>query len=236
MEFTLGSLAQKPDHSLIYKNGYQLKTVVESTVMPLSTQIIKTNIFIKHSADYHLQLFMNDVFNNKLKIDGELGNYIKATNRLFEFTVTNLTNEEIFIRKNMYIVDVVAVHDVINNLTKLVPEVVTPYVSQLQLNDNNKPESDHIMEMIAKEKENNTKLSLQLAADEAERLKNIQLTEVAKQMELTKQAEPVLELKQTELVKQVQESELNLSKPIDIVVKSVEPVVKPKRKVVKKVV
>jgi dUTPase len=233
MEFTLGSLAQKPDHSLIYRNGYQLKTVVESTIQPLSKQIIKTNIFIKHAVDYHLQLFINDIFNNKLKIDGA-DDFIKTTNRLFEFTITNLTNEEIFIRKNMHIVDIVAVHDVINNLTKLVPEVVTPYVNLLQLNDNNKPESDHIMEMISKEKENNnTKLSLQLAADEAERLKNIQLTEAAKQTELVKQQEEEL-TKQTELVKL--EQELNLSKPIDIVVKSVEPVVKPKRKVTKKTV
>lgn len=168
MEFTLGSLAQKPDQSFIYKNGYQLKTVAETVIQPNTSSTIKTNLFAKHADDNHIKLFLNDMFADKLKLEND---EIKTGNRLFEFVVKNVTDNEIIIRKNMHIVDIVAVHDVINNLSKLIPDVNIP--TQLQLDDN-KAQSTHIENMLKKENEDKQaadEFALQSAAKEAETIR-----------------------------------------------------------------
>lgn len=168
MEFTLGSLAQKPEQSYIYKNGYQLKTVAETVIQPNTSSIIKTNLFAKHADDNHIKLFLNDMFADKLKLEND---EIKTGNRLFEFVVKNVTDSEIIVRKNMHIVDIVAVHDVINNLSKLIPDANIP--TQLQLDDN-KAQSTHIENMLKKEKDDKQiadDFALQSAAKEAETIR-----------------------------------------------------------------
>lgn len=116
MEFTLGSLAQRPERSSIYKDGFRIRALAGITIKPNKTELIKTNLYIKHADDHHIRIFMQPEYNDKLSI---VINKVKSVGQVYDFLVHNISNETIKIRKNKYIVDLISVHDVLSTITLL---------------------------------------------------------------------------------------------------------------------
>jgi dUTPase len=132
MEFTLGELAQRPERSSVYKDGFRLRALFGITIKPNKTELIRTNLYIKHANDHHIRLFMQPEYSDKLSI---VINKVKSVGQVYDFLVHNISEEPIKIRKNKYIVDIISVHDVLSTIT-LLRQDGTDGVEMLLVSDN----------------------------------------------------------------------------------------------------
>lgn len=171
MEFTLGPIAQRPERSSVYKDGFRVRTLTGITIKPNKTALIKTNLYIKHADDHHIRLFLQPEYDNKLSI---VINKVKSVGQVYDFLVHNISDDVVKIRKNKYIIDIISVHDVLSTVT-LLRQDGTDGVEMLLVSENLpkvKISADvEDAELIAKQVyEANMAMALKQAADLARKI------------------------------------------------------------------
>ena len=130
MEFILGALTQYPFPSTKYKNGYQIKTIHPIVISPNEIKTVKSNIFIKHANDCHLRLFITEQFQSNIKL---MTYWMKSQQTQFEYTIMNISNNEINVPADTHLIDVIWTDDI----TDMVYLLENTNINTLSLDGNN---------------------------------------------------------------------------------------------------
>jgi hypothetical protein len=216
MEFILGSFAQYPFPSSIYTHGVQIKTTHPIELKPNEIKTIKSNIIIKHSRYNHLQLFLANDYTSIVKLHTYM---TKSIGKVLEYTIENITDNDVFIHQGIYLIDVVLVED----LTYQVHLINDPEIASINLEENNSTTNE----------QNNVKpLSLndeQVAEPVIEQVAEPVIEQVVESVVEQQVVEPVIEQVAEPIIEQVAEPVVEqVAEPV------VEPAVKPKRSYTKK--